>query len=211
MTSPIKGGSAFAQHRFAPSGPLLPSEEYVVREGYDAVVELIEIPAPAFFGEVYPRNIASDPLQVVFNDFKIGNVLRMDVRVSAQLANPIADPAQILGGMPAISLDGGATFFLGQPGSFAQQFATPGAAALTVFWAAIITDPMPVTPFFGGSTILVPVKNPPIVRVVNTSDGDMIISSSNDPGECGAMWLTASEINVKRIFQAPPGVLLAMP
>jgi len=199
----IPAGSVYPNHRLGPSGPVLGSD-LLVRLGYDAVVESLTIPSFSLAPlTVIPRNLAADPLEVAFPDFAAGDILEVDCRFSGQTVETSA----VLNAVVLVSLDGGTKFYVATPSSGPQDIPS-NSGATTIFWAGVITDPMPIFTF-GGPLPSVALAAPPIVRILNLTDEALNVGGIDDPFSCGSVWLRCAQYlgGKKGVFQAPPGVL----
>lgn len=199
----IPAGSVYPNHRLGPSGPVLDGD-LLVRLGYDAVVESLTIPSFSLAPlTIIPRNLAADPLEVVFPDFAAGDILEIDCRFSGQTV----ETAGLLNAVALVSLDGGTKFYVAAPSSGPQDIAA-SSGATTIFWAGVITDPMPIFGL-GGPLPSVALTAPPIVRILNLTDENLNVGGLDDPFSCGSVWLKCIEYlgGKKGVFQAPPGVL----
>jgi len=198
--------SVYPTHRLSPSGPTL-GRDLLVRAGYDAIVESMTLPTTSVAPlSVIPRNLAADPLEVKFPSFDAGDILEVDCRISGLQE----DVDGVVNAIVLVSLDGGTKFYVAAPSTGPQGVAgtNPPGVATTLFWGAVITDPMPLFSF-GGPIAPVALDAPPLVRIWNKSDVTLDVGGIDDPFACGAVWLKCAEFlgGKDGIFQPPPGVL----
>jgi hypothetical protein len=178
----------------------------LVRLGYDSIVESLTIPAGVLSPlTVIPRNLAADPLQVIFPDFAPGDILEVDCRFSGQTE----EVSGVLNGIVVVSLDGGTKFYVAVPSSGPQDIAV-SSAATTLFWAGVLPALVPIFTFGGVPLPSVPLLAPPIVRIWNQSNVDINVGGLDDPFQCGTVWLKCAEYlgGKNGVFQPPPGILL---
>jgi hypothetical protein len=207
---PIPSGSVYPTHRLSPSGPTL-SRDLLVRQGYDAIVEDLVLPPTSLVPlTVIPRNLAADPLEVAFPDFNAGDILEVDCRISGIPDDQVPEAA--INALVLVSLDGGTKFYVAAPSTgpqaIKQNVVGNNGVATTLFWGAVIADPMPIFSF-GGPIAPAPLDAPPIIRIWNLSDVSLSVGGVTDPFACGAVWLKCAQFlgGKKGVFQSPPGTL----
>lgn len=185
----------------------------LVRVGYDAVVEEIEVensdtPNTPFL----PRNSALDPISVVFPDFTLGNTLEVDFKLNSESVS-MTEPGQLnVSTTIQVSVDGGVTFYTLVPSATFDRVDTDiisnPSILLRSLDAITIVDPMPVV--VDGVPGTTPVTAPPIVRVYyffSDSTATMFLNGSvSEPSIPGAI-LKCSELAAGSVFQGPLGQL----
>jgi hypothetical protein len=193
--------------RRGPSGPLAVAGA-IVQIGYDVIREEMAVAPGVDELAFLPRNAALDPLEVIFPNFSLGDILEVDFRFSGVWEGEVAPI--FLNTRTAVSLDDGATWYTLVPSCVGEDAAPAGDDSTDEFSMSscvgiVITDPMPVV--VTGVPGLINVTAAPRVRVFYQWNDNVMVNGGTDELTLPDCTLKCTEIDASVVFQGPFGQL----